>query len=333
MNPNQSKRKALEISKLRSFIRMRGDAISTERGYCRWVGKYIDFICASDWQPGVTSRAKIEAFLTAEAERDVSSSTQNGAFYAVLYYYEHVRKEKIDNVDALRAKVGERVRQAPSRDDVRKVLMAVQDSGGYPTRLISHLMYACGSRIGETLAIRIKDIDLDMGKITIIQGKGKRDRFLNIPPILIPQLRDQLAIAESYAAKFRNQGIPIKMPSRYGHKSPKSRFQRRWAWLFPLDHPCQDPRGEGLVTWHCLPGPVRSALALACERTGVEELTPHRLRHAFATHSADAGARLQDIQEILGHKDIKTTMRYIRPDPERVPSPLETLGIFKLKSA
>lgn len=327
MKPNQIERKNLELNKLRQFIRMQGKAISTERGYCRWVGKYIEYICDHEWEADTNSRQKIESFLTAEADRDVSSSTQNGAFAAVLYYYEHIRKEKIENVDSLRSKVGERVRRAPSREDVRKVLMAVQDSGGYPARLITHLMYGCGTRIGETLAIRIKDIDFETGKLTIIEGKGKNDRFINIPQMLLPQLRLQLAVAESYASKFRAQGIPIKLPSLYAKKSPKSSFQRRWAWLFPLDHACQDPRGDGLVTWHCLPGPVRSAITLACKRSGVEGITPHHFRHAWATHSADAGARIQDIQEILGHKDIKTTMRYIRPDPERVISPLETLNI------
>lgn len=327
MTPNQRQRKELEISKLRAFIRMQGKAISTEDSYCRWVGKFIDHICGRSWEADATSRQKVESFLTAEAARDVASSTQNSAFAAVLFYYEHIRQEKLESVNALRSKVGERVRTAPSRDDVRKVLMAVQDSGGYPTRLITHLMYACGTRIGETLAIRIKDIDLDAGKLTIIEGKGKNDRFLNIPPMLIPQLRAQLVIAESYAAKFRGQGIPIKMPSLYGKKSPQSCYQRRWAWFFPLDHPCRDPRGDGLVTWHCLAGPVRSAIALACKRTGVEGLTPRHLRHAWATRSADAGARIQDIQGILGHKNIETTMRFIRPDPERVPSPIETLGL------
>jgi integrase len=246
---------------------------------------------------------------------------------AVLYYYEHVRKSKLEGVDALRAKVGERVRQAPSRDDLRKVLMAVRDSGGYPTRLICHLMYGCGLRIGETLAIRLKDINLDESSLTIIEGKGKKDRFINIPPILVPHLRLQVGVAETYAAKFRAQGIPIKLPSLLAKKSPKAAFQRRWAWLFPLDHACMDPRGAGRVTWHCLPGPVRSALSRACDAAGVEGITPHHLRHAWATHSAAAGACVRDIQEVLGHKDINTTMRYIRPDPERVPSPLDHLGI------
>lgn len=327
MTTKQIERKNLELNKLRAFIRMQGKSLSTEEGYPRYVGKFMDFICSRAWPEGVSSRTKIEAFLTAEAKRGVASSTQNAAMSAVLYYYLHIRNEKVENVDALRSKVGERVRQAPSRDDVRKVLMAVQDSGGYPTRLISHLMYACGSRIGETLAIRLKDIDLESGKLVIVEGKGKKDRFLNLPPMLIPQLRLQIASAEAYATKFRAQGIPIKLPSLLAKKNPQSAFQRRWAWLFPLDHACQDPRGDGRVTWHCLAGPVRHAIAAACKKTGVEGITPHHLRHAWATHSADAGASIRDIQEVLGHRDIKTTMRYIRPNPERVPSPLESLGI------
>ena len=327
MNAQQLRHKELELKKLRKCIRMQGMSISTEQDYARWVGKYIEFICSRKWKEATDSKSKLEVFLTAEADRGVASGTQNSAFYAILYYYEHVRKTKLENVDALRSKVGERVRQAPSRDDVRKVLMAVQDSGGYATRLICHLMYACGSRIGETLAIRLKDIDLETGKLVIVEGKGKKDRFLNLPPILIPQLRLQIASAEAYATKFRAQGIPIKLPSLLAKKNPQSAFQRRWAWLFPLDHPCQDPRGDGRVTWHCLAGPVRHALAAACKVSGVEGITPHHLRHAWATHSADAGASIRDIQEVLGHRDIKTTMRYIRPNPERVPSPLESLGI------
>ena len=312
---------------MRTCMRMHGKALTTERSYLRWFGKYIEFVCERTWKEDATSKDKVEAFLGAEANRGVASSTQNTAFAAILFYYEHVRKSKLENVDSLRSKVGERVRHAPTRDEVRKVLMAVQDSGGYPTRLITHFMYACGARIGETLAIRIKDLDLDGGKITIIEGKNKNDRFLNIPPILIPHLHLQLAVAESYASKFSAQGIPIKLPSLMGKKTPKAQFQRRWAWLFPLDHACQDPRGSGRVTWHCLAGPVRHAIALACERSGVEGVTPHHFRHAWAAHSADAGARIEDIQEVLGHKNIKTTLRYIHPNPERVPSPLENLGI------
>jgi site-specific recombinase XerD len=323
----RNEQKLLQVQRLRDSIRAKGYSDSTNDSYCRYVGKFIDFLCDRSWPTVSTSRDKVEAFLTAEAKRKISSSTQNAAMAAIIFYYEHVRKEEILGVDALRAKTGERVRQAPSREDTRKILIAVQDTSGYPTRLICHLMYACGLRIGETLAIRLKDIDLTASKLTIIAGKGNKDRFINLPSIVLSALALQVQASEAFAAKLRTQGIPWKLPHLLAKKFPAAPFQRRWAFLFPLDHPCADPHASGRVGWHCLDGVVQNAMRDACKRAGVEAITPHHLRHAWATHSADAGANIRDIQEILGHRDIHTTMRYIRPQPERVPSPLESLGI------
>ena len=205
--------------------------------------------------------------------------------------------------------------------------MAVRDSGGYPTRLICLLLYGCGLRVTECVSIRLKDLDLDKARLTMVQGKGKKDRFINIPPSLIPMLRLQVQAAESIHSKAKAMGIPAKLPHRYAEKNPSSQFQRRWAWLFPMLAPCDDPRGGGRVWWHCLSGVVQSAMRAANKRAGTEGITPHHLRHAWATHARDMGARVEDIQEALGHKDIKTTLRYIHPDAERVPSPIETMGL------
>lgn len=327
MKTKRSTQKALQLQRLREHIRMKGYSDSTNESYCRYVGKYIDFLCGQHWTVGSTSKEKVEAFLTAEARRNVSASSQNAAFAAVLYYYENIRIEKLTGVDSLRAKTGERMRQAPTREDTRKVLMAVQDSSGYPTRLICHLMYGCGLRLGETLSIRLKDIDMESAKLTIVGGKGNKDRFINLPPILFPSITLQIKAAEAFAAKLRSQNIPWKLANLLAKKYPAAPFQRRWAFLFPLDHPCANPHGVGRVGWHCLDGVVQNAMRDACKRAGVEAITPHHLRHAWATHAADEGANIRDIQEVLGHRDIQTTMRYIRPDPERIPSPLETLCI------
>jgi site-specific recombinase XerD len=320
-------KKALELQRLRDSIRAKGYSDSTNESYCRYVGKFIDFLCSRAWPAEMPSKEKVESFLTAEARRKVSASTQNAAMAAVIFYYENVRKEKIEGVDSLRAKTGERMRQAPTREDTRKVLIAVKDSSGYPTRLICHLMYACGLRIGETLKIRLKDIDVAAAKLTIVAGKGNKDRYINLPAIVIPALVLQMQAAEAFAAKLRAQGIPWKLPHKLAKKYPAAPFQRRWAFLFPLDHACADPDGGGRVGWHCQDGPVQNAMRDACKRAGVEGMTPHHLRHAWATHAADAGACIRDLQEVLGHRDIKTTMRYIRPQPEKIVSPLETLGV------
>lgn len=325
MTERQRERSKEEIEKLEAFIGLQGCSIATLRSYRRQVKRYIEFICNQEWEKGTTPEQKLEAFLTGEAKRNVSESTQNGAFHAVCYYYRHIQKRPLENVDALRAKRGKRVRQAPSKDDTRKVLMAVADSGGYPTRLICHLIYACGLRVGETTAIRLKDINLKTGELVIIQGKGKKDRFIQVPEMLLPQLRIQAGVAESIWRKAQSMGVPTKLPNQLAEKYPKAPNQKRWFWLFPQLQPCNDIDGPGRVWWHCLPDTVQRAMRSANKRAGTEGIAPHHLRHAWATHAHRSGADVRDIQEILGHRDIRTTMDYLAPDPERVKSPIETL--------
>lgn len=327
LTEKQLARKKAELTKLVERIRAKGDSLETERSYRRSVGRYIDFLCAHPWPAGTIADRKAEAFLTAEAMRGVSASTQNGSLHALCFYYREVRKTPLVNVDALRSKVGEKVRQAPSRADTKAVLTAVADSGPYPTRLICHLIYACGLRLGETLAIRLKDLDLDAGRLTIIGGKGKKDRFINLPPSLIPRLRAQVAAAEAKHQQAVLEGVPVKLPHLYGVKNPGAAFQRRWFWLFPMNRPCIDPRGEGRVWWRCLPKTVQAAMRTANRRARTEGITPHCLRHAWATHAAEDGAQLQDLRVILGHKNIETTARYVRPNPEAVRSPIETMDL------
>lgn len=327
MSPSQKASCENEVRKLRNRIRLQGKSLAMEDGYCRQVARYINFICDREWAPETPSEKKAEAFLTAEALRDVSASTQNGAFHAICYYYREVRGKPLMNVDALRTKVGEMVRRAPSRDDVRKILMAIQDTDTYPTRLIAHLLYACGLRIGETLMLRIKDIDFEAKKLTIIAGKNKKDRFINIPPSMIEPLRLQVASAECTWRKAGQMGVPVKMPNLNAKKNPKAAFHRGWFFVFPMTHPCMDPRGAGRVWWRCLDDTAQRAFRTANKAAGTEGITPHHMRHAWATHAHREGACMRDLQEILGHRDPKTTARYIAPDPESVPSPIETLGI------
>lgn len=329
MNSQQQQVLDDSVERLVDRIRQQGLALSTERRYSGVLRAYSRWLVDGGGRSLVKqpSREKVQAFLTAEAKRGVSESTQNGAMAALVYWYEQVLEIPIDNLDALRAKVGEKVRQAPSVEDIRKLLMAVQDTGQYPTRLITFLMYGCGLRLGETLSIRLKDLDLDAGKLTIIGGKGKKDRFINLPSTLIPHLRLQAATSTALAAKACAMGVPVKLPHLLAKARPKWQFALRWWWLFPQSQPCTDPRGGGRVWWHCLEGTVQKSVGTAAEAAGVEGISPHLLRHAWATHAHDRGAHLRDIQEILGHKDPKTTMRYLRPDPERVSSPLEALHI------
>jgi site-specific recombinase XerD len=327
MNARQLQQKERELEKLRDRIRAKGYSLETERSYLPSVAKFIDFLCSRSWPCGIATERKVEAFLTAEAKRGVAASTQNAKFQAILFYYVHVRGEQLENIDALRAKTGEQKRQAPPRIETEKLIMAVADSGAYPTRLICHLIYACGLRLNETLNIRLKDLDLATGRLIIIGGKGKKDRFINLTPSLIPRLAQQMRAAEVIHQRAVLEGVPVKLSNLYAKKNPQAAYQRRWFWLFPQIQPCDDPRSHGRVWWHCHPKTVQRAMRVANRRAGTEGITPHHLRHAWATYAHANGANLRDLQEILGHKNIETTARYVRPDPERVPSPFEDLRI------
>lgn len=327
MNAKQLSQKEEELEKLRDRIRAKGYSLETERSYVPSVAKFIDFLCSRSWPADLPTERKVEAFLTAEAKRNVSASTQEAKLHAILFYYLHIRQTPLENVDALRAKKGERVRQAPPRADTEKLIMAVADSGAYPTRLICHLIYACGLRLNETLNIRLKDLDLAAGRLTIVGGKGKKDRFINLAPSLIPRLAQQMRAAEVIHQRAVLEGVPSKLPHLYAKKNPQAAHQRRWFWLFPQIQPCDDPRSHGRVWWHCHPKTVQRAMRAANRRAGTEGITPHHLRHAWATYAHANGAHLRDLQEILGHKSIETTARYVRPDPERVPSPFESLHL------
>lgn len=327
MTDQQEKRKKEEIEKLKDCIRMKGLSLETERSYVPAVAKFIDYLCERSWPQELATERKVEAFLTAEAKRGVAASTQQVKFQAILFYYQHVRKTVLENVDALRAKNGEHVRQAPPRAETQRLMMTVADNGPYPTRLICHLIFGCGLRLNETLSIRLKDIDLASGRLVIIGGKGKKDRFINLPPSLIPRLAQQVKVSEAVQQRSKLEGVPVKLPHLYAKKNPAAAFERGWFWLFPQILPCIDPRTKGRVWWHCLDTTVQRAMRKANRLAKTDGITPHHLRHAWATYAHEDGAHLRDLQEVLGHKNIETTARYVRPDPERVPSPFERMQI------
>jgi site-specific recombinase XerD len=327
MTPKQLAQKEEELAKLVARIRAKGYSLQTERSYVPAVSRFIDFLCSRTWRPGATAEEKVEAFLTTVAMDGAAASTQNAKFAAILFYYKEVRKTPLHDVDAMRSKVGEHKRQSPTREDTQKVLMAVKDTQGYPTRLICHLLYACGLRVAETMAIRLKDVDLAAGRLIIIGGKGKQDRFINLPDSMVPRIALQVKAAEALQKRAVMEGVPVPLPHLYAKKNPGAAFQRRWFWLFPQAQPCIDPRSKARVWWQCLPSTVRRAMRSANRRAGTEGITPHCLRHAWATHAHEDGAHLRDLQEVLGHKNVETTARYVRPDPERVPSPFERMKL------
>jgi site-specific recombinase XerD len=310
------------LARTRELIRLKHMAYSTEKTYCHWITAYCHHLreCPSDLPP----EKKLEAFLSGEARRGCSAGTQNQAFAALLFLYRDVLGKDLGKVDALRAKRPQFARHAPSREDTFAILTNVRDHGSYPTRLIVHLLYGCGLRISEALNLRVKDVDLDNSRLIIREPKHGHDRYVAIPCSLADAIRMQLERAAQAHAQHVRDAIPVPLPGLLAKKYPRAAFDIGWAWLFPASGVCKHPRTGETVVYRCLESNVQRAVRAAAQRAGISSIiTPHHLRHAYATHAMAGGAFVRDIQAALGHRSLETTMGYISPEAARIVSPLD----------
>jgi integron integrase len=297
-------------------------SINTEKSYTHWLLRYSSFLKGPKSNFSTTEQ-KLEAFLTNLALSGVSASTQNQAFNALLFFYRDVLKRELTSIDSLRAKRPAALRHCPTREEVLQILSLVADIYGYPTRLIVHLLYGCGLRVCEPLNLRIKDIDIKQRRVYIHHSKGGKGRVVLFPECLAPALERQLTLAKARAAQDHASRIPVALPGLLAKKYPYAAHAERWAWLFPSHSLCRDPRAKILVRWRCHEANVQRAVKIAAERCHLQGLTPHYLRHAFATHALQGGAFVRDLQVVLGHNHLETTMLYLHAEAGRVVSPLQ----------
>jgi len=235
------------LQKCVDLLRRKHYALTTEQVYCGHIGSYIDWLVLHG-RDLLDSRARVEAFLTSMAHRGCSASTQNQAFNALLFFYEQVRGEKLPNIQALRAKQSRHKRTALPKEQTLKLLEAVEDVGGYPTRLVAWLLYGCALRVSEPLNVRIKDIDTSAWRVTLRGCKGGKDRTVIVPECLRAGVTKQLALAKAMWEKDREAGLPVEVPGLLARKYPKAPHAWQWFWLFPAHAPCRHPRtGNGAV--------------------------------------------------------------------------------------
>lgn len=309
---------------LRNTIRLKHYSLSTEQCYADWLLRFMRYVVKLP--PGLSSEKKLESFLTTLARDEVSASTQNQAFNAVLFFYRDCLGQKLEGINALRAKREVSVRRAPAVDEVRRLIADIRDEGPYPVRLVVKLVYGCGLRITEPLGLRVRDVELLHSRLIIRRAKGGKDRVVALPCSLVGEIKAQLEVARLTWRRDVAAQLPIKLPSRMEKKYPRSQWSWNWAWLFPLNHPCRDPRSGRMVRWHQLESTVQRAVRSACRRTGLEIL-PHELRHAYATHTLNSGQNPRAIQQAMGHKSLETTMGYLHAEALSVRSPLEVMGV------
>lgn len=315
------------LDKLTAVIRRQHKALATEQVYRHWLRRYM--IAVQSMPRELTSEQRIERFLTELAlKRDVAASTQNQAFNAIVFFYKDVMGQPLGNVDALRAQRPAHLRHAPTVFETIKLLDAVEDDGAYPTRLLVRLLYACGLRVSEAAAIRIKDIQMEESQIFILGAKGGKDRVVRMPCALTQEIVSQMEAAKVSWRRDVDRKLPVQMPHQLARKYPEYQFALGWAWLFPLRNPSRDPRDGRWVRWHVLPESIQRAVRKARRQTGVM-VVPHELRHAYATHSLKRGVNIKAISQAMGHVQIETTAGYCHDEALSVPSPIDWAGSSK----
>ena len=289
-------------------MRARRYSQRTEQAYADWVRRFILF--HGKRHPRELGEEEIVEFLSDLAvKRKVSASTQNQAFCALLFLYQQFLQKKLGRLDgALRASRPARLPVVLSREEVRALLAHIRP----PYRLMVELIYGSGLRLLECLRLRVKDVDFDYGRIIVRDGKGMKDRVTMLPGRLRRPLKEHLAHAKALHERDLQVGFgSVYLPEALQRKYPKAQRSWMWQYVFPAAKRSVDPASARVQRHHVLEKNLQNAVANAVRLAGITKpASCHSFRHSFATHLLEDGYDIRTVQELLGHKDVSTTMIY-----------------------
>lgn len=308
LSPAQTADKPKLLDQVRDVIRRKHFSIRTEQTYVEWIKRYIFF--HGKRHPNEMAEAEITAFLTHLARAGkVAASTQNQALSALLFLYREVLQQNIGWLDQVeRAKRPARLPVVLTKEEVRRLFAHLHGTN----RLMAGLLYGSGLRLMECMRLRVKDVDLGYLRVTVRDGKGGKDRITMLPVNAAKPLERHLQKVKAEHEQDLEDGFgSVYLPDALERKYPNAAREWMWQYVFPSSRLSIDARSGVRRRHHVEESSLQLGIKRAVRASGIQKpATCHTLRHSFATHLLENGYDIRTVQELLGHKDVSTTMIY-----------------------
>lgn len=290
-------------------IRRKHYSYATEKNYVNWILRYIRYHKLR--HPKDMAEREVIEFLSYLAnERNVSSSTQNQALNAIIFLYKQVLDLQIGDLSSFaRAKGAKYLPVVLSKKEVGKIINELDGLA----KILTALLYGSGLRLKEALRIRVKDIDFERNQIIVKQGKGFKDRIVPFPQYIKVSIKKHLnrVYSEIYLRDKKEGNGGVYLPNALDKKFPEAPYEWQWYWAFPSFSLSKDPRSDIIRRHHVHQSYLIRHIRKAARKVNInKKITAHSFRHSFATHLLESGSDIRTVQDLLGHKDLKTTMIY-----------------------
>ncbi len=318
------------LKRVKAEIKRRNYSYRTEKCYCGWIVRFVRY--HNFTHPNNLGEKEIVEYLNYLAnERRVAASTQNQALSALVFLYEHILKSPLGHLENLkRAKKPKRLPVVLTEQEAVRILRQIYGV----ERLVLGLIYGSGLRISESLRIRIGDLDFQYNQITVRTGKGLQDRITMLPTSLTTDLKRHIRKVEKLHQQDIQKGFGRTiLPNALSVKYPNADREFHWQFLFPSSKRSYHRTKEIWHRYHISPKKIRTELNRVVRKVGVQkQVSPHTFRHSFATHLLNCGYDIRTVQELLGHKSVKTTMIYthvLNKGGKGVVSPVDQNSVFE----
>ncbi len=305
---NKSKSKPKLLDEIRRHLRSRYYSRKTEEAYIKWIRDFIIF--SGKIHPAKLDRTHVEKYLTHLAvDKQVAAATQNQALCGIVYLYKNFLEKDFGWLeDVVRAANKKKLPVVFTKTEALSIIDNMEDS----TKLIVSLLYGSGLRLNECLHLRIKDVDFEYKSLTIRDSKGEKDRTTVLSQKLIPELKKQIENVGILHQRdlARGKGATT-LPYALSRKYPNASKEFGWQYVFPANKFIKDSVSGLIYRHHIHDSTIQKEIKRALQKTGIHKpASAHTFRHSFATHLLEAGYDIRTIQELLGHKSVRTTMIY-----------------------